>query len=103
MKENIAWILLALGVFLGIVAIIVDGWKQKHISKNKLLTHLHNGFECTIGIYATVYSLFVILFNAVGISIHLPQDDSTLSVALFYGGIHIMYPYISRYFRFKKQ
>ncbi len=40
--------------------------------------------------------------NIAGISIHLPQDDSTLSVALFYGGIHIMYPYIFRYLQFRK-
>lgn len=99
MTETFSWILIGMSILLGSISILTELNHHKIITKNKVLKHLHNSFDFTIGIYAIAYALFIITTNVLGLQIKFPQDDVTLTTALFYGGLHIMYPYFSHFLR----
>lgn len=100
---NTPWLLLGVSILLGFISVFIKFQYQQKITKSKVLKQFHNAFDFVIGIYALIYATFVIAFNIAGVPATLPQDDTTLTLALFYGGIHIIHPYLTDYFKLRNK
>ncbi len=96
MNINISSILLSVTFLLWVIRIIIS---RRKISKKELLSYFHHATDIVLGLYATVYVIYLTVIHIFDITPSLIKVDAALTVVLFYGGIHLLYPKILTFFR----
>ncbi len=86
-----SFVLLGLTILWCIILCISEYNKKRKITKNNVIRCLGVSFESVIGMYAIVYAITIITLNSVGFAKPFPQDNAALTVALLYGGVHMVY------------
>ena len=78
---DISWILLSLIIF----GAFVDLKVNKKYAPDSLTDSFAFSSTLILSMYALLYAITIILFNAFNIPIEFPKDDASLVVVLIYG------------------
>lgn len=96
MNVNISSVLLSLTFLLWVIRLIIS---QRKLSKKELLSYFHHATDIVLGLYTIVYIIYLTVVHIFDATPSPLKVDAALTVVLFYGGIHLLYPKILTFFR----
>ena len=96
MNINLSSLLLSCTFLLWVIRLIFSRGK---CSKKELISYFHHATDIVLGLYAIVYVIYLTVIHIFDATPSPVKVDAALTVVLFYGGIHLLYPKILTFFQ----